>query len=61
MSKRLASYTIDEKILEQFNKTKGCYNKSALVESWIDNFNKMGSQASQGRKTRQEPRKDLLN
>ena len=38
MSKRVASYTIDEKILEQFNKSKGCYNKSALVESWIDNF-----------------------
>jgi len=37
-SKRNTTYSIDKKILKQFNDAKGCYSKSALVESWIINF-----------------------
>jgi len=32
------TFSIDKKILEEFNKAKGCYSKSALVESWIIDF-----------------------
>jgi len=38
VSKVNATYTLDKKILEQFNAAKGCYSKSALVESWIIDF-----------------------
>lgn len=33
-----ATYTITPKVLKQFNKEKGCYSKSALVESFIISF-----------------------
>jgi len=33
-----ATYTITKKVLKQFNKEKGCYSKSALVEKFIIDF-----------------------
>ena len=36
--KVVTNFSIDKKVLKQFNEAKGCYSKSALVESWIIDF-----------------------
>ena len=32
------TYTVNKKILDEFNRAKGCYSKSALIESFIVEF-----------------------
>jgi len=51
-----ASYTITKEVLEQFNKEKGCYSKSALVEKFIidylnDKKERLSSEHDQGGKS----------
>ena len=36
--KALVNYSIDSKLLEKFDKKKGIYKKSNLVEFWISEF-----------------------
>jgi len=38
MSKRTATFTIDSKILDAFEKSKGYFKKSTLVSFWINQF-----------------------
>ena len=38
MNKVPATYTITKSVLVEFNRNKGCYNKSALIESFMIEF-----------------------